>query len=792
MASLIPGYEYDIFISYRQKDNKGDRWVSQFVEALKTELESTFKEDVGVYFDVNPHDGLLETHDVDESLKEKLKCLVFIPVISRTYCDPKSFAWEHEFKTFVEQASQDEYGLKVKLPNGNVASRVLPVQIHDLDKEDIAQYESVLGSVLRGIEFIYKEAGVDKPLTPDDDEKKNLNKAKYRIQIVKVAHAIKEVITSLKQPGLTTEAQSEKPVTEKPAKPERRISKIFIGSIITLFLVAAGLILVTKLLRPSARIEKSIAVLPFRNESPDQENTAFVNGLMEKTLNNLQLIKDFRVISRTSVEQYRDQNKTIPEIARELGVNYIVEGSAQKYGNAFSLSVQLIKAYKREDHLWGRSFEQEIREVDDILAIQTEIAEAIAKELEANITTDEKQLIDKIPTRNLTALDFYQKGKEEYTNYTLRINDSEALDRAQDLYLKALDYDSTFAQAYIGLAWIYWEKNYSSEFFTGSFMDSVMMIIDKALSYDNQLSEAYTIRGKYYFQIGKPEQAIMEFDRALKYNPNDWEAYLGKGELFLVVAEEMDKAILNFYHAYSTYRGPQLPIVLNYISLAYQWAGFMDQANMFDKKIVELTSDSATYFQNQGRTENYLGNYEKAVNYWARSYAFDSTRINTLLNLGEIYSFMNQNEKSLTYFIEYINLLKASGSITINSMHRIGYAYWINGYKNESEYFMDEQKKYCYESIRLNRHNVATKYVYYDLAAVYAFTGETDEALANLQMFNQRLRMPLWVVTLIKNDPLLNSIRNEPEFQQIVRDIEVKYQAEHERVRKWLEEQGML
>jgi hypothetical protein len=82
--------------------------------------------------------------------------------------------------------------------------------------------------------------------------------------------------------------------------------------------------------------------------------------------------------------------------------------------------------------------------------------------------------------------------------------------------------------------------------------------------------------------------------------------------------------------------------------------------------------------------------------------------------------------------------------------------------------------------------------VYYDLAAVYAFTGETDEALANLQMFNQRLRMPLWVVTLIKNDPLLNSIRNEPEFQQIVRDIEVKYQAEHERVRKWLEEQGML
>src|SRR5664280_610758 len=133
MASIVPGYEYDIFISYRQKDNKGDRWVSEFVEALKTELESTFKEDISVYFDINPHDGLLETHDVNASLREKLKCLVFIPVISRTYCDPKSFAWEHEFKAFVEQASQDQFGLKVKLPNGNVANRVLPVRIHDLD-----------------------------------------------------------------------------------------------------------------------------------------------------------------------------------------------------------------------------------------------------------------------------------------------------------------------------------------------------------------------------------------------------------------------------------------------------------------------------------------------------------------------------------------------------------------------------------------------------------------------------------------------------------------------------------
>ena len=114
MASIIPGFEYDVFISYRQKDNKHDNWVTDFVDNLKGELEATFKEEISVYFDVNPHDGMLETYDVDASLKEKLKCLVFIPIISRTYCDSKSFAWEHEFKAFIEQASDDQFRFKGK------------------------------------------------------------------------------------------------------------------------------------------------------------------------------------------------------------------------------------------------------------------------------------------------------------------------------------------------------------------------------------------------------------------------------------------------------------------------------------------------------------------------------------------------------------------------------------------------------------------------------------------------------------------------------------------------------
>ena len=128
MPSLIQGFAYDIFISYRHKDNIYDGWVSDFVANLKKELDATFKEEISVYFDENPHDGLLETHNVDKSLEGKLKCLIFVPIISQTYCDPKSFAWQHEFLVFNKIAKEDQFGREVTLSNGNVASRILPVK----------------------------------------------------------------------------------------------------------------------------------------------------------------------------------------------------------------------------------------------------------------------------------------------------------------------------------------------------------------------------------------------------------------------------------------------------------------------------------------------------------------------------------------------------------------------------------------------------------------------------------------------------------------------------------------
>jgi hypothetical protein len=210
MSSLISGYEYDIFISYRHRDNLPshgyggqaniDGWVTQFVNDLRGELKSTFKDDVSIYFDENPTDGLQETHDVDDSLRDKIKCLVFIPIVSRTYCDIHSFAWKNEFLAFRDFASSDPFGLKIKLPNGNVGNRILPIRIHDLDQDDIKLFEKEIGGTMRPLDFIFRSAGVNRPLAHEDERKENQNHTLYRDQINKVAMSVREIITALKQP----------------------------------------------------------------------------------------------------------------------------------------------------------------------------------------------------------------------------------------------------------------------------------------------------------------------------------------------------------------------------------------------------------------------------------------------------------------------------------------------------------------------------------------------------------------------------------------------------------------
>ena len=154
--------------------------------------------------------------------------------------------------------------------------------------------------------------------------------------------------------------------------------------------------------------------------------------------------------------------------------------------------------------------------------------------------------------------------------------------------------------------------------------------------------------------------------------------------------------------------------------------------------------------------------------------------------------YSGQHKESLKIYIKYFERLKVLGQTTFVNMHRIGYAYWINGYKKEAEVYFNKQIEYCNNLIKSDRPWAQQFFTYYDLAGVYAFRGEKEKAYDNLKIFNKSRHLPIWMISLIKNDHLFDGLRGEQEFQQIVSDVEATYQAEHERVRKWLEKEGNL
>jgi TolB-like protein len=558
------------------------------------------------------------------------------------------------------------------------------------------------------------------------------------------------------------------------------------------FVVILGLIIINIIPRTGKKelIDNSIAVLPFRNDSPDEERMYFINGTMEAILNNLCMIKDLRVVSRNSVEQYRDNPKPTPVVAEEMDVSYVLEGSGQKIGNRLLLSVQLIVGHE-DSHVWSKQYDREIKLMEDLIDIQKEIAQLVVEEIEAIITPEEKALIEKIPTSNQTAWDFYQQGKDEHWKYWLKGNE-EALGRAENRYRKALEFDSEFAQAYIGLANVYWDKHeseflISDEYLTEEYLDSFLILVNTALSYDNQIAELYTLRGDYFRRTGKPDQAIEEYDKALVYNPNDWKAYCGKG--YLYADKDHVKMIDNMLHAVSLYHGPELPDLYESIWTSFWQAGFVDLAKRYSHEAFILDRDTMSHYRRLHWTEIAQGDFSKALEIAKMSFEIDSNN-HTCFQLGVSYMYLEKYELALAYFRKSFEDIKdIADQISPVAIDAIAGTFWKNGLVEEANFYFNEQIKILNRIIELGRDYT---YYSYDFASIYAFLGDKDKAYENLRLFIQRETFNLFHVTIINNEFLFDGIREEPEFQQIVKNIEAKYQAEHERVRKWLEENDML
>jgi TolB-like protein/class 3 adenylate cyclase/Flp pilus assembly protein TadD len=260
--------------------------------------------------------------------------------------------------------------------------------------------------------------------------------------------------------------------------------------------------------------EKSIAVLPFENRSDDKANAYFADGIQEEILTRLAKIADLKVISRTSTQHYKSSPENLPEIARQLGVAHILEGSVQKSGDAVRVNVQLIKA-ANESHLWGDTFD---RKLTDIFSVETEVAIAIADQLRAKLTGQEEQLIAAKPTDNIEAYDAYLRGlaynlktqtfanslgAQKYLREAVRLDPKFALSWALLSYVDAVGYRTTFLQPTVALR------------------EEARQAAETALTLQPNLGEALHAKGYYYYSCLRDyDAAVRYFERARQFLPN--------------------------------------------------------------------------------------------------------------------------------------------------------------------------------------------------------------------------------------------------------------------------------
>ena len=535
--------------------------------------------------------------------------------------------------------------------------------------------------------------------------------------------------------------------------------------------------------------EKSIAVLPFKLLSDEPDKQFMADGIMDAITLHLSKIEDLRVMARTSVEQYRGTTKTSRTIGQELNVEYLLEGSFQKYGDNVKLIVQLIKA-REESHKWGNEYNSKWGE---IFSLQSEVAQKIASALNAVISPEEKQLIEKIPTTDLTAYDYFLKAKVEHfkyiEDYNKNINNIDAREKAKSLFKKTLETDSTFAQAYSGLANIYLVEHRAISYFEKDYLDSALFLADISLLYDKNLEEAYLVKSDYYQLNGNKEKALEVCEKAIEINPNYWQAYLKISTLY----GDNIKKLENLYKAANLVRSSELIEILENIAQTYRELGIADKAKQYYEEILSLNADTIEYLLSLNSLDNNLGDFDKVIEGAKIIISNDSSEENKFrlyYRLGYSYSVLGNHSEAYKYWSEIEKEIPEAGIVTW--VHRIGYSFSQVGKKEEAEKYFQKQINVCQEAIKLDKKYALDGGAYYDLAGVYAFKGDKEKAYQYLDQMVKILDNRNGFTWWLSYDPLFNSIRNEEHFQKILQNMKAKSQAERERVRKWLMEQGML
>lgn len=289
----------------------------------------------------------------------------------------------------------------------------------------------------------------------------------------------------------------------------KRKSVVF-GSLLLVLLL--GFVYV-KFFHKSIEIDDySIAVLPFDNLSTDKDAEIFRDGMTEEILTHLSKIRELHVISRTSVMRYKETEKTIPQIAKELGVSLILEGSIRKYGDKIRVTAQLIDA-ESDQHIWAENYD---RTLTDIFNIQSELSREIVNTLEINITPEEKINLAQIPTNNIEAYKLFLQGRREADK-----RNSESLTKSIELYESAIDLDPAYAEAYAEIA----NSIYLETYYSGRPPEEAAKLanqyLDKAEKLNDKVSRVSSVRGLISNIEGKYDEAKASFEKAIRLSPND-------------------------------------------------------------------------------------------------------------------------------------------------------------------------------------------------------------------------------------------------------------------------------
>ncbi len=375
--------------------------------------------------------------------------------------------------------------------------------------------------------------------------------------------------------------------------------------------------------------KKSIAVLPFDNRSNREEDQFFTDGIHDDLLTTIAQIGSMKVISRTSVMEYKETTKKIPEIAAELGVANILEGGIQRSGDHVRINVQLIDAHT-DEHLWAQIYDRELT-ADNLFAIQSEISKAIADALQATLSPEEERRIDTIPTDNLVAHDAYLKGRQ-----LLVTRESESLKLAVEQFNRAVELDPDFAMAWVGVAdanallanYGYLSREESEEIAEHA--------INRALEIDDGLGEAYTSLGLLKNNRQQDEASEAAFRKAIELSPNYATAYHWYSLLLRKFPLRIDETIEMAQKAAEL--DPRSYIISENLAGKYADRGLYSMAESQLLKVIELEPNLLpAYMSLSNLYANEMGRYDRALSYSQKALELDPNAVGVIINLFFIY-----------------------------------------------------------------------------------------------------------------------------------------------------------